>query len=161
MPFSETDSVLIGYQTSVDGNFILKLDHQDGLFANQNIYIEDRVLNKTQNLKENPYLFSTTKGTFNDRFVLHYIDKKLNTKNVEAIEKTILIGVKNKSIKIMSTKENIQKIDIYDVSGKVIYTKNKIDAAEYEISNLPFSNQVLIIKITLTDYIFTQKNVFQ
>jgi len=161
MPFSETDSVLIGYQTSVDGNFILKLDHQDGLFANQNIYIEDRVLNKTQNLKENPYLFSTTKGTFNDRFVLHYIDKKLNTKNVEAIEKTIFIGVKHKSIKIISTKENIQKIDIYDVSGKVIYTKNKIDAAEYEISNLPFSNQVLIIKITLTDYIFTQKNVFQ
>ncbi|PWB20056.1 calcium-binding protein [Flavobacterium sp. HTF] len=159
--FSETDSVFLGYQTTVDGNFSLKIDDQDGLFLNQDIYIEDRFLNKIQNLKENPYLFSTTKGTFNDRFVLHYSDKALNRNNVENIGKTILIAVKNKSVKIVSPKENIQRIDIYDVSGKVIYTKNKIDQAEYQTPDLPFSNQVFIIKIALNNYTFTQKIILE
>jgi hypothetical protein len=161
VPFSEKDSVLLGYQTSIDGDFSLKLSNQDGLFVNQDIYIEDRVLNKTHNLKENPYLFSTSKGTFNDRFVLRYEDKTLKNKNIEEVEKKVLITVKNKSIKIISTKENIQDVDIYDISGKVIYTKSKINEAEYKISDLPSSDQVLIIKVTSNNYVYTQKVVFQ
>lgn len=161
VPFSEKDSVLLGYQTSIDGDFSLKLSNQDGLFVNHDIYIEDRVLNKTHNLKENPYLFSTSKGTFNDRFVLRYEDKTLKNKNIEEVEKKVLITVKNKSIKIISTKENIQDVDIYDISGKVIYTKSKINEAEYKISDLPSSDQVLIIKVTSNNYVYTQKVVFQ
>ncbi|RYF17605.1 MAG: calcium-binding protein, partial [Flavobacteriales bacterium] len=89
-PFSETDSVLLGYYTSINGNFSIKIDHVDGLFENQDIYIEDKVLNKMQNIKEKPYSFSTTQGRFNDRFVLHYYNRNLNTNSVKEIKNDVL-----------------------------------------------------------------------
>lgn len=43
----------------------------------QGIYVMDKDLNIIHDLKQKPYLFNTTVGSFNNRFVLRYGDKTL------------------------------------------------------------------------------------
>ena len=74
MPFEPADRVPLGYRTTVIGVFTITIDEVDGALTNQDIFIEDKVTNEVHNLKDSPYSFTTVAGTFNDRFVLCYIN---------------------------------------------------------------------------------------
>ncbi|MNY27219.1 hypothetical protein D3C86_1611150 [compost metagenome] len=45
----------------------------------------------------------------------------------------------------------MDKIELYDVSGRLIYTKLGVDDNEATISNLLIANQVLLVKITTAE----------
>ena len=45
--------------------------------------------------------------------------------------------------------ELIDKIIVSDVTGKVIYQKNNVDAKEFSVLNLMANQQMLLVKITL------------
>ncbi|WP_281227178.1 T9SS sorting signal type C domain-containing protein [Flavobacterium aquiphilum] len=75
LPFDKTDKVPLGYRSTIDGTFKISIDKVDGVLANQSVFIEDNVTKTLHNLKNGPYSFTTAKGTFNDRFVLVYVDK--------------------------------------------------------------------------------------
>lgn len=45
----------------------------------------------------------------------------------------------------------MENIELYDMSGRLIYTKNNIDASSAVIANLPIANQVLVVKITTAE----------
>jgi hypothetical protein len=78
LPFAIDDIILLGYAMNVAGNATITLDHTDGLFlGDQNIYLEDKLLNVTHDIRTAPYNFISAVGTFNDRFVLRYTDKTL------------------------------------------------------------------------------------
>ena len=80
---------------------------------------------------------------------------------IEDVEQKILVSVKEKIIKVTSTKENINEVSIFDISGKLLYNKKKIDATKLQISNLPSKSQVLLVKTTLENqYTSTTKIVF-
>ncbi|RUT69736.1 T9SS C-terminal target domain-containing protein [Flavobacterium cupreum] len=148
MPFKVSDSAAIGYDTAVEGNFTIRIDHVDGLFENRNVYIEDKILKVIHNLKDSPYSFSTSRGTFKERFLIHYNDKSLKSKNFEKSEDPVFISVKNGSVLIKSTKEKMKEIEIFDISGKLVYTKKAINESEFHLSNLQLSHQIFLLKIT-------------
>ncbi len=75
LPFSSQDRVPLGYRTTVEGTFEIKIANVDGALLNQTIFIEDKETGIIHNLKNGSYSFITTKGTFNDRFMLVYVDK--------------------------------------------------------------------------------------
>lgn len=73
----------------------------------------------------------------------------------------ILVSVKNKIIDVLSSKENIQEVVVFDILGKVVYHKKKIDANALKISNLQSGNQVLLVKVTLeNENIISKKIIF-
>ncbi|REG91196.1 T9SS sorting signal type C domain-containing protein [Flavobacterium aquicola] len=74
LPFVNTDEVPLGYRTTIEGTFQISIDHVDGLFATQDIFLKDLTTGVIHNLKTAPYSFTTAVGRFNDRFVLLYID---------------------------------------------------------------------------------------
>ena len=161
LPFVETDSIPLGYKTSINGDFSFNIDHEDGFFSTLDVFIEDKDLKIKHNLKENPYLFTTHKGTFNNRFVLSFIDKTLNVDDLEINKSSILVSVNNQTIHINSTNETIKEVTIFDVSGKLLYQKTKIRNIKASISNLQSSNQVLIVKISLENgNVTTRKIIF-
>lgn len=161
-PFAISDSVSLGYTTTLEGDFTIKIDHLDGLFKNLEIYIEDKMLKVIHNLQKGPYLFKTSKGTFNERFIIRYTDKSLKNRSFGKTEESILLTVKGGSVKVHSTKEKIQEMAVFDISGKLIYTKKTIDALESELPNLQLNNQILLLKITLeNNYTTTRKIVLQ
>ena len=149
LPFNNNDAIPMGYRTTISGNFTISLDHADGDLSNQSVYLEDKLTDMLHDLTAKDYSFNTVNGTFPDRFVLHYVDKSLDRKDFENHKNYVFVGVKNKVIKLNSVKENFKEVIIYDVSGKVLYSKNRIGNTELEINLSVSENQILLIKTTL------------
>ena len=103
--------------------------------SHQAIYLEDKLTGKIHDLRESNYTFKTISGTFTDRFILRYTNKSLGTENFENTESKVLISVKDKTIKVTSTVETLDKIYIFDVSGKLLYEKRNIREKELQIAN--------------------------
>ncbi|MCC9062230.1 T9SS sorting signal type C domain-containing protein [Flavobacterium piscisymbiosum] len=162
LPFVNTDVVPLGYKTSVEDTFTIAIDEVDGKMSNQAIYLEDKKTGIIHDLRSSDYTFKSASGTFTDRFVLKYANKTLGTGDFENTQDGILISVKNKTINVLSSKENIKEVTIFDIMGKTLYNKNKVSNTELQIQNLPSSNQVLLVKVTLeNDFTTTRKIIFQ
>ncbi|MFB3386397.1 LamG-like jellyroll fold domain-containing protein [Flavobacterium sp. LAR06] len=162
LPFSDADLIPLGYVSSIVGDFTISIDHADGLFDTQAVYLEDKNTGKTVDLRAANYTFTTAKGTFEDRFVLKYADKTLGTGDFENIENGLLVSVKDKVVKITSAKESIKEVTIFDINGKLLYDKKKVGSTELQISNLQAANQVLLVKVMLENgFTTTKKIIFQ
>lgn len=148
LPFDGNDQVELGFRTTINGAFTIKIDQVDGLFTNQNVFIEDKLTNTIFDLKSGNYTFNTLAGTFNDRFVLRYANRTLSTNEFDTLENQVLVSNKNRQLKISSLVEPIEKVLVYDLLGKQLYQKIKVNNTELTLPNLG-SNQTLILKITL------------
>ncbi|PWB22195.1 T9SS sorting signal type C domain-containing protein [Flavobacterium sp. HTF] len=161
LPFEDTDIVPLGYRTTIAGDFTISIDQADGDLATHAVYIEDKTTGAVHDLKAGKFTFTTAAGTFTDRLVLRYTNKTLGTGDFENTENDLIVSVKDKVIKVNSAKENIKEISIFDITGKTLYTKNKIETTEFQISNLQSGNQVLFIKVTLENgFIASKKIIF-
>lgn len=161
LPFENTDVVPLGYKTTVEGSFTIAIDHGDGFFKTQEVYLEDKTTGKIVNLRNENYTFSTLAGTFTDRFAIKYTNKTLGTGDFENLENGVLISVKNKVISIDSSKETIIDVNIFDVAAQLLYSENKVNSSELQITNLHSSNQVLLVKVTLENgATITKKVIF-
>jgi len=162
LPFMDTDTVPLGYRTTIADDFTISIDETDGSMTTQKIYLEDKATGTIHDLTQSNYTFTTTAGTFADRFVLRYTNKSLATGDFENIEDGVLISIKDKIVKVISSKENLKEVNVYDISGRLLYTKTKVSSTELQLSNLQSSNQVLIVKVTLeNDFTVSKKVIFQ
>ncbi|MFV5683901.1 T9SS sorting signal type C domain-containing protein [Flavobacterium sp. GB2R13] len=149
LPFNETDVIPLGYSTTIEGVFTINIDTVDGLLSNQVVFIEDKLNNTNFDLKSGSYTFNTEIGAFNNRFVLHFMDKTLAVKTFQTEKDSVLVFNKNKQIQINSTAEVIDKIILYDLSGRKIYQKNNIDSIEFLVPNLVSNRSIVLVKIVL------------
>jgi hypothetical protein len=151
VPFDENDFVPLGFKTAIAGSFTIKIDQVDGLFLNQPLFLEDKLTNTLFDLKKDGYTFTTTSGTFNDRFVLRYASETLGTVAVEKPENQVEVFIQNKQLKINSFAETIEKVLVYDVSGKQLYQKRTVNNTELLITTLAPSHQILLVKTVLNN----------
>ncbi len=161
LPFLDTDVIPLGYRSTIAGEFTISIDHADGDLSTHAIYLEDKMTNTIHDLKTSDYTFKTTIGTFDNRFVLRYNNIGLGTDDFTAVGNDILVFIKDKTINVRSAGENINEVTIFDLTGKLVFSKKKIDDVELQIPNLKAENQVLIIKTTLrNDQIISKKIMF-
>jgi uncharacterized delta-60 repeat protein len=152
LPFNNQDEIVLGYKSTINGNYTIEIDEIDGILKEQEIYIIDKLNNTSHNLKNSPYRFVTDKGTFNDRFVMLYTDKTLGVTDFETTkEKLVFITNKNKEISITSVAAAIDKVILFDAAGRNIYQKTNVDNQELKISNLLIGQQVVLVKVVLLD----------
>ncbi|WP_264535483.1 Ig-like domain-containing protein [Flavobacterium sp. N1736] len=162
LPLDDSDIVPLGYSSTIKGDFTIAIDNADGDLASKSIFLEDKTLGTMTDLSKTDYKFTTAAGTFNERFALRYTNKTLGTGDFENKEEAVLVGVQNKTITINSTKENIDTVYIYDISGKLLYTKKKVGDTQVTITNLGISQQVIFVKIILdNDHVETVKSMFR
>ena len=90
-------------------------------------------------------------------YTQHYIDDVvyktgiLGVPSVSFDEKSIVVFKKDNTININSTEMTIKSVQLFDVNGRVIATKNNVNAFETSFSNLSFASGVILVKITGTD----------
>ncbi|WP_131801192.1 T9SS sorting signal type C domain-containing protein, partial [Flavobacterium johnsoniae] len=162
LPFENSDVIPLGYKTTIAGDFTISIDHADGLFNSQEVYLEDKKTGIISDLKAGDYTFKTEIGTFKDRFTLRYTNKTLGTGDFENVKDGLLVSVKDKVIKVTSAKENIKEVSVFDITGKLIYNKKKVGITELSISNLQSADQVLLVKVTLENNAeVTRKVIFK
>jgi hypothetical protein len=175
LPFVTTDEVPLGYKTNIAGVFEISIDHVDGLFVGQDVFLKDLNTGVIHNLKNGAYSFTTLQGRFNNRFSLFYVDNTttasttpgeskitaveapaLNVVTIDGSlysgkEKAVFAFVNNSQITINSEEESINQIFIYSIGQKQLFEQKNINTNEYVIPNLGVANQVVIIKTQLTN----------
>lgn len=149
LPFDENDEVPLGFRTTINGYFTIKIDQADGVLTNQAVFLEDKLTNSTFDLRSGPYTFNTAAGTFNDRFVLRYTNKTLGTNDLETLENKVLVSNKNKQIKINSNTETIDKVVVYDLLGRLLFKKDKVNSNDFSILNLISNSETILVKVSL------------
>ena len=150
LPFMVNDEVPLGFISSNSGNFTIRLYDFDGLFENQDIFLRDNYLNVYHNLKESNYNFTSGQGTFEDRFVLVYMNSVLSNQEANWNENSVVIYKPNNDLIIDSGNVVMKNVKIFDVRGRQIIEKNNINSTETKI-DLGDVNQVLLIQIFSTD----------
>jgi hypothetical protein len=161
LPFDENDQVTLGYNSEISGELSIRIDHIDGLFDNQKIYLEDKELNIIHNLKETPYVFSTEIGDFNDRFTLRFTDKTLGTDTFSLSKSDEVNVIVNQNVTVQSSNQLIKNIAVYDLLGRKIDSYKKVNALKYTLSHLNKTTAGLIVKITLeNDTVVSKKIIY-
>lgn len=160
--FDPNDKVALGFNLQNAGQLKIKIDAAEGVLSNPdvNVYVEDKLLNITHNLKVTDYVFTSEIGQFNDRFVLKYIDESLSTDDFENIASQLVIAGSNQTIQVKSHLEPIKSITVYDILGRLIFEKDNINNNDFSVGNIKATQQALIIKTTLENgQVVTRKMV--
>ena len=159
IPFDVNDTIPMGIQTPVSGTYKIAIATVDGLFtgATQIVYLEDKLLNVIHNLKATPYQFTENQGIINDRFVLRYTENGLSNNDYNYSNDIKVFT--NNGINIISTKENIKDVIIYDVLGKTLLDRKNISKHEVILNDLRPTTNVLIVKVTLENNKVVMKKV--
>lgn len=150
LPFNEADVVQLGYKSTEEASYRIGLDHIDGLFLDQNIYLKDKNLNSIHDLKTAPYIFNSQIGTFNDRFEIVYTNETLSIDEVN-INNNIIKVIYNDHLSITSTIKHIKSVVAYDILGRKLQTYNNINTKNLDLNGIEKANRMLLLKITLTD----------
>lgn len=144
LPFDIQDEVPLGFRSGIGGDFTISLSYFDGLFEDQGIFLEDKFFNTIHDLKAGPYTFATAAGTFDDRFVLRYTNGTLSAPEFSA--ESVVIYRDGQAWVINSGDRVMEKIEIFDIRGRMLKSLNGINATESRVS-LDAANQVLLLKI--------------
>ncbi len=142
-PFTITDEVPLGFK-AVQGTFKISIPFIEGqLAALDAIYLEDKQLGITHNLKAFPYTFYTNAGVFNNRFVLKYTTESLAISD-DILESELVVITNSNQISFKSTNE-MANVQLFDMLGRLVY-ESDIESTYFTTSPLT-TNGVLIAKI--------------
>lgn len=148
--FVAEDEVAIGYTADAEGTFEISLQRFDGLFAGQDVYLKDLKNNTVHNLTGSAYSFKTLAGTFDQRFVIVYKDQEITAP--EVLAGNSLEVSTNTAINLLAEGQLIKSVAIFDVTGKKLYESNGvIDQDMFTVSTLAKQNQLLVVKVKLSD----------
>ena len=149
--FYQTDQIQLGFSTTLAGSFEINLSNFDGLFENQDVFVEDTMLNVIHNLKESPYLFASEIGTFDSRFVVRFTATTLAVSE-PILNANSIVVYKNseQKINVNSGVKKMKSIQVFDVLGRLLWSQDNINSSELTLKDFT-SNSVLVVSVELTD----------
>ncbi|MFC6096816.1 T9SS type A sorting domain-containing protein [Flavobacterium qiangtangense] len=151
LPFQSSDVVPVSFTATTAGSYTISLSNMDGLFSgDQTVFLKDNATNTLNDLKSGSYTFSTTQGTFNNRFEVVYQtalstpQSDFTANSVVAFKRSNVLNVETKNFEMASLKA-------YDVQGRLVYSKSGINASTVQLSDLQVQNGVLLLQVTSTE----------
>jgi hypothetical protein len=159
LPFNDSDVIPLGYRANNAGAYKISLSQFDGVFDNQQVYLEDKLLNVIHPLKTGPYSFVTDAGTFDTRFALRFIDTLLAIATPEFNENAVVAIKQNNEIQVRTSNIKMKSAQLYDIRGRLIAEKHNLDSKSVVFSGLNLANQVLIVNITSEDGVVVSKKI--
>ncbi|MFN8274314.1 MAG: T9SS type A sorting domain-containing protein [Flavobacteriaceae bacterium] len=154
LPFDAQDQVILGYKATHADSYSFGLDGVDGMFENQDIFIEDKQLNIIHDLKQSPYVFTSEAGVFDHRFVIRYNNSALA--NVDFDHQNVSVGIIQHELFAQSN-SRINTIEVFDISGKLI-ANYQPQSNEFK-TLFSFARGVYLAKITLDNGKVSSKKI--
>jgi hypothetical protein len=148
LPFDANDQIQLGVTIPQNGNYTIAIAAVDGLFTTgtQNIYLEDKLLNITHDLRSAPYSFTGTVGSNETRFVLKFNNETLGNEDFTTNAVTVYT---NESINVNATNQTIKSVRVHDLLGRVIGTFNNVNANTFSTRNVVKTQSPLLVEVTL------------
>lgn len=157
--FAVTDTVPLGYKSTIAGSYSIRLSMFDGLFETQNVYLEDTLLGVVHDLRQSDYTFNTEIGSFDTRFVLRYTTESLGTENPVFNENTVIVYKNEQGLHVTSGNVMMENVTIFDIRGRQIAEQKQVGNTQTVFTTLPTTQQVLLVKITSVDGAVVTKKV--
>ena len=147
-PFVESDIVPIGVYITQSGNHTIGIGAVDGLFTTgtQNVYLEDKLLGITHDLRLAPYSFTGTVGSNETRFVLKFNNETLS--NEDFATNTVMVYT-NENININATNQIIKSVRVHDLLGRVLGTFDNVNTNSFSTRNVAKTQSPLLVEVTL------------
>lgn len=159
LPFDGTDEVPLSFKASNASDYSISIDHLEGLFTGaQDIILVDNYNSTETNLKSGSYIFSATVGETNSRFLIKY-QKTLGTKIATFDENSVVVYKTDEKISIKSNSASIENVKLFDLGGRLLLEKAKVNTNETNIERLKYDRQVVVVKITSDDNIIVSKKI--
>ena len=150
LPFNVNDEIPLGYKTTVAGDFEIKLSSLDGLFDNQQVYLKDSNNNELFNLKNGNYTFSTSEGTFENRFKIVFVNSALSATNFSPTATSLVLYKTGTTVAIKSEGTKMSTVEVYDIQGRLLNDFQNLNLSEFQFE-APYENQILVIKVITSD----------
>ncbi|WP_298118827.1 T9SS sorting signal type C domain-containing protein [Flavobacterium sp.] len=159
LPFDATDIVPLGFKTETEGNFSISLYNKDGLFAStsQGIYLRDNQTGAVHDLNSGAYTFTSTIGTFNNRFEVIY-QNTLNVDTPTLTSNNVIVYNNNNVLTINTGIFDMASVKVFDIRGRLLTEKTNINATQTTL-NVSETNQILLVQVTSNDGIVVTKKV--
>jgi hypothetical protein len=159
--FATSDVVALGYSSAEAGQYTINLRHKDGLFeSNQSIYLNDKLTNVITDITAQDYTFSTEAGTFNERFEVIYTTDALGTEKPVLNANSVIVYKDGSTINITSGTAQMTDVNVYDLRGRMIYSKTGVNATTTAISGLQSAQQMLIIEVNTVEGKVSKKIIY-
>ncbi|QBN17868.1 heparinase II/III family protein [Flavobacterium nackdongense] len=156
--FNATDVVALNFKTDVAGDFTIKLDQFEGVFATgQAIYLVDSKTGSETNLQSSNYTFTATAGIDNTRFSLKY-QKSLKVVDSEFNDSTVLVFENSGTLFVKSAVSAIKNIKVFDIQGRLVAELKNVKSNTASIVNLK-TQQTFIVQIQSEDNQLVNKKV--
>ena len=148
LPFDANDQIPLGVKIAQNGIHTIAISAADGLFGTttQDIYLEDRTLGITHDLRTVPYSFTATPGTYENRFVLKFNNETLG--NEDFITNNVTVYT-NESINISAPNQVIKSVRVHDLLGRVLGTFNNVNSNTFSSKNIAKTQSPLLVEVTL------------
>jgi hypothetical protein len=159
LSFDVNDQFPLGFRINFAGNYEIKLADFDGLFENQNIYLEDTFLGTIHDLKSGNYSFSSETGTFDTRFILRFTDSALGIDQNVFDENSVVVYKNEAGIHINSSNVLMKNVQIFDIRGRLLAQKKDINQNEVLLTDVSNSEQVLLVKVFSVDGAVVTKKI--
>ncbi|MFC4738880.1 T9SS sorting signal type C domain-containing protein [Flavobacterium ponti] len=150
LPFTASDIVPLGLIAQTAGQYTISMNHVDGLFDTQDIYLRDNLLNITHDIKGSPYTFVSDAGQFDSRFEIVYA-APLATELPNFNENSVVVYTNEAGITINAGQTIIDNVKVYDVRGRLLFSQLNVNANSLVLDKINTTNQVLILQIGSVD----------
>ena len=148
--FNENDKLRIGYSKTMIQNEILTISISivEGVFSyNTKVYLFDKELNQYHNLSNRPYQFRASTNNDNRFEIMYQLPRNEEPTN----DTNTVVASINENILNINADADIDKVILYDLTGKLIF--EKIMDRKSNIVNTPLyiSTGVYIARVTLSN----------
>ena len=161
LPFEQTDEIALRLQTIVAATYTISLNDVTGMFTDDvDPILIDILTNTETNLRNGSYTFATEAGTFDARFKIVFVENYLSNNDVAANTNAVIVISKDNVLSVNAGTYTINNIDIFDIQGRKIYSKENVDASSTSISDLRAKNQIILVQIATDHGVVTKKVQF-
>lgn len=149
-PFANADRIPVGYKAATAGSYTISINKKEGLFENgQTIYLFDTTTSQYHDLTAGDFTFTSAAGTFNSRFEVRYVNESLGVDNPVVSDSDVVVYKNGNQIAVKAKNFTIEDMQVYDITGKLLFNKKGIDSNEFSTSSLTVATQVVVVKVTL------------
>lgn len=151
------DRVMLGMSNFIAGTYTIMLENKEGIFDNnQAIYIKD---NSTGIIKEitstEGYTFSADSGVIDGRFEIVYQNE--SSLLTDELKKNDILVYRDAGFFVIKSPSVIENIEMYDTSGKLIYTNRSVNNKDFRININALNDGIYLIKFSNKDGVKTRK----
>lgn len=143
-----SEPIELGIRTDTWGPLTLRLSGMETFDSNYDLYLEDKLTQTMQNLREYPeYTFDNRTGNIQGRFFLRIGNPTTSVEDITSGTDIRIYEQNGKIIVNSSGDDPIETIKLYSVKGNLLYERQGIKLHSFSVK-APVSSQVIIVSVT-------------